>query len=87
MNLNTNGFIVESLLVHGEPGIGKTTLMGELSLSNKIIYISLRNRSIKEVLEYLTECYRLQFNKDEDIFLWFNMMKPLRKKSHFNISR
>ena len=71
---------VESLLVYGEPGIGKTTLVGELSLSYKIIYISLRNRSIKEVFGYLIECYGLQFNKDEDIFF---MLESLIKSSNF----
>lgn len=71
---------VESLLVYGEPGIGKTTLVGELSLNNKIIYISLRNRSIKEVFEYLIGCYGLQFNRDEDIFF---MLESLMKSSNY----
>lgn len=61
----------ESLLVYGEPGIGKTTLVGDISISNRIIYISLRDRSIEEVLEYLVGCYGLQFNRDEDIFFMF----------------
>ncbi|WP_438512159.1 tetratricopeptide repeat protein [Clostridium chrysemydis] len=70
----------DRLLVYGEPGIGKTTIVRELEVSNKIIYISLKDRSIREVLEYLIRCYGLQFDKNEDIFF---MLESLMKSSRY----
>lgn len=67
-----------SLLIYGEPGIGKTTLVTGIDICKQIVYISLRDRSINEVLEYLISCYRLQFNKKEDIFL---MLESLMSSS------
>lgn len=67
-----------SLLIYGEPGIGKTTLVTGIDISKQIVYISLRDRSINEVLEYLISCYGLQFNKNEDIFL---MLESLMSSS------
>ena len=69
---------LDSLLIYGGPGIGKTTLVAGIEVSREIIYISLRDRSIKEVLEYLISCYGLQFNKNEDIFF---MLESLMSSS------
>ncbi len=68
----------DSLLIYGEPGIGKTTLVAGIDVSKEILYISLRDRSINEVLEYLISYYGLQFNKNEDIFL---MLESLMSSS------
>ena len=67
-----------SLLIYGEPGIGKTTLVTGIDISKQIVYISFRDRSINEVLEYLISCYGLQFNRNEDIFL---MLESLMSSS------
>lgn len=58
----------DSLLIYGGPGIGKTTLVTGIDVNKQTVYISLRDRNINEVLEYLISSYGLQFEKSEDIF-------------------
>lgn len=68
----------DSLLIYGGPGIGKTTLVTLLNVNKQTVYISLRDRNINEVLEYLISCYGLKFEKNEDVF---SMVESLMSSS------
>lgn len=53
------------LLIHGEPRIGKTTIIYQLiQRSDNIIYISLKGRSALSVISYLTNKIRALNKKD-----------------------
>lgn len=41
------------LLLEGDPGVGKTFLLGELAASSDTLYVSLRNKTTQQVCSYL----------------------------------
>ena len=64
------------LLVHGEPGIGKTTIVYQFIQSREnIIYISLKGKSALSVISYLTNKIRA-LNK-EDLIEFDNLNKAI----------
>lgn len=69
-----------SLLLYGEPGIGKTTIIRDILFGNKKIYISLRDREVDEVFTYLIEIYGLQFDKEQDLG---SMLEGLMRTSEY----
>lgn len=73
------------ILLYGDPGIGKTTLINELSKDNDSIYISLRGKSLKRVLKYLIESIGISFDvkDDDDLLSVFESMLQVCCKRFF----
>lgn len=64
------------LLIHGEPGIGKTTIVYQFIQSRQnIVYISLKGKSALSVISYLTNKIRA-LNK-EDLIEFDNLNKAI----------
>ncbi|MBX2896827.1 MAG: tetratricopeptide repeat protein [Cyclobacteriaceae bacterium] len=54
----------QQLVLHGPPGIGKTTLVYQLIESKQVVYVSVKDRSSVNVLFYLVNKMRRQSNRD-----------------------
>lgn len=68
-----------SLLIHGEPGIGKTTLVSGINVTNRVIYISLKEKTIEDVFMYLINSYSISFESIDNMSF---MLESLLKSSN-----
>lgn len=69
-----------SLLIHGEPGIGKTTLIAGINVTNRVIYISLKEKTNEDVFMYLINSYGMSFESRDNMNF---MLESLLKSSNY----
>lgn len=90
-NIVTRDTVVEDLLrtlggeneilIFGEPGIGKTIILSELSKDRDAVYISLRDRSINRVMKYLINSIEIayEYNNEEIISVLETLLQTSNK--------
>lgn len=54
------------ILIYGEPGIGKTVILSELSRGRDAVYISLRDKSFNRVMKYLINSIELAYEHSNE---------------------
>lgn len=73
----------KSILIYGEPGIGKTTLITNIEFKNKVIYISLKDRTLEDVFLYVINSYEIPFDSQHDMF--FTLEGFMKSSNHIFI--
>ncbi|WP_027624498.1 tetratricopeptide repeat protein [Clostridium lundense] len=54
------------IILYGEPGIGKTVLLNELSKDKEAVYISIKDKSAERVIKYLIKSIEVDYNYGEN---------------------